>query len=347
MRELVEQLAAERTLDASAMKQLLQHAIHDTTTLQLLRDTAVRTAREQFGRGIYIRGLIELSSHCHRDCLYCGLRRSNLTAERYRLTQEEVLACCEEGYHLGFHTFVLQAGEDVAHTDEWLEELICQIRHLCPDAAITLSLGERSETSYRRLRQAGADRYLLRHEAANADLYASLHPHGRGQQHRLECLKALQHLGYQVGMGMMIGVKGQTLEHLVEDLALMAQMRPEMAGIGPFIPHPATPLGNEPAGNLNLTLATIAITRLILPQALIPATTALATLSPSGRSEGILSGANVVMPNLSPTNVRSKYAIYENKAAWGTEAAEGLAALETELHNIGYHIEYSRGDYRS
>ena len=345
MKELIERLASEHTLDASTMVQLLHCAAHDTATLTLLRDTAVRTAQEQFGLGIYIRGLIELSSHCHRDCLYCGLRRSNSTAERYRLTQEEVLACCEEGYRLGFRTFVLQAGEDATHTDDWLEALIAEIRSHYPEAAITLSLGERSEASYLRLRQAGADRYLLRHEAANEELYTSLHPHGRGLQHRLACAEALQRAGYQVGLGMMIGVKGQTIGHIVEDLKLMERMRPEMVGIGPFIPHSSTPLGSEPAGALGLTLATLAIARLLLPQALIPSTTALATLTPTGRLEGILSGANVVMPNLSPSDVRTKYAIYENKASWGAEAAEGLKALESELQSIGYHINYTRGDF--
>lgn len=345
MKELIEQLALEHRLDATSMAKLLYDAIHNATTLQLLRSTAVRTAREQFGRGIYIRGLIELSSYCHCDCLYCGLRRSNSQAERYRLTPEEILDCCEQGYRLGFRTFVLQSGEDATHTDEWLTPIICKIRTLYPDVAITLSLGERSETSYRKLKEAGANRYLLRHEAANEDLYASLHPHGRGLRHRIHCAKTLQNLGYQVGIGMMVGVKGQTIAHLIEDLQFITAMHPEMVGIGPFIPHPSTPLGSEPAGELNLTLATIAITRLLLPQALIPSTTALATLSSTGRTEGILSGANVIMPNLSPTNVRAKYAIYENKAAWGTEAAEGLSALENELQAIGYHIDYSRGDY--
>ena len=347
MKELIERLASEHTLDASTMVQLLHCAAHDTATLTLLRDTAVRTAQKQFGLGIYIRGLIELSSHCHRDCLYCGLRRSNSTAERYRLTQEEVLACCEEGYRLGFRTFVLQAGEDVTHTDDWLETLITETRSRYPEAAITLSLGERSEASYLRLRQAGADRYLLRHEAANEELYTSLHPHGRGLQHRLACAEALQRAGYQVGLGMMIGVKGQTISHIVEDLQLMEHMRPEMVGIGPFIPHPSTPLGSEPAGALGLTLATLAIARLLLPGVLIPSTTALATLTPTGRLEGILSGANVVMPNLSPSDVRAKYAIYENKASWGAEAAEGLKALEAELSSIGYHIDYTRGDFNN
>ena len=344
---MIEQLASRHTLDASAMEQLLQQAAHDADTLDHLRYQAVRTAQEQFGRGVYIRGLIELSSHCHRDCLYCGLRRSNHTAQRYRLTQEEVLACCEEGYRMGFRTFVLQAGEDATHTDEWLTSLITAIRSRYPDAAITLSLGERSEASYLQLKEAGANRYLLRHEAANETLYASLHPHGRGIHHRLSCAVALQRAGYQVGLGMMVGVKGQTIGHLIEDLKLMEHMRPEMVGIGPFIPHPATPLGGEPAGTLSLTLATIAITRLLLPEALIPSTTALATLHPQGRIEGILSGANVVMPNLSPSDVRTKYAIYDSKASWGAEAAEGLAALETELHSIGYHIDYTRGDYKN
>ena len=345
MKELVEQLASQRTLDASALEQLLEHATRDSDTLQYLRATAVRTAQQQFGRGIYIRGLIELSSYCCCDCLYCGLRRSNHAAERYRLSQEEVLACCEEGYRLGFRTFVLQAGEDATHTDAWLVGLISAIRSKYADAAITLSLGERTEESYTRLKEAGANRYLLRHEAANEALYKSLHPHGRGLSHRLSCAQVLKRLEYQVGLGMMVGVKGQAINHLIEDLLLMQQMQPEMIGIGPFIPHLATPLGKEPAGGLNLTLAIIAVTRLMHPKALIPSTTALATLSPRGRIEGILSGANVVMPNLSPTDVRARYAIYENKASFGAEAAEGISTLEEELQSIGFHIDYSRGDF--
>ena len=344
--QLIEQLASHHTLDASSMERLLIQAAHDTDTLNHLRHTAVRIAQEQFGRGIYIRGLIELSSYCHCNCLYCGLRRGNHRAQRYRLTQEEVLACCDEGYRLGFRTFVLQAGEDATHTDEWLTALVSEIHRRHPEAAITLSLGERSEASYLKLKEAGAHRYLLRHEAANEALYTSLHPHGRGLHHRLSCAEALQRAGYQVGLGMMVGVKGQTIQHLVEDLKLIEHMRPEMVGIGPFIPHADTPLGDEPAGTLSLTLATLAIARLLLPEALIPSTTALATLSPQGRIEGILSGANVVMPNLSPSDVRTKYAIYDSKASWGAEAAEGLTSLEAELHSIGYHIDYTRGDYK-
>ena len=346
MRELVEHLARCHKLDATALGQLLRSAVAEDDVLQLLRDTAVRTARQQFGLGVYVRGLIELSSFCRCDCLYCGLRRSNRTAERYRLSSEEVMECCREGYALGFRTFVLQGGEDGTHTDTWLSELISKIRATYPDVAITLSLGERSEESYKTLKEAGANRYLLRHEAANEELYASLHPSSKGLQHRLDCLAALKRCGYQTGMGMMIGVKGQTIEHIVEDLLLIERMQPEMVGIGPFLPHRATPLGEEPAGELRLTLATIAIVRLMLPHALLPSTTALATLTPRGRLEGILSGANVVMPNLSPTSVRAKYAIYENKASWGKEAAEGIAALNSELETIGYHIDFSRGDYQ-
>lgn len=345
MRELVEQLTSTGRLDNASLKALVTQCATDDGVLQLLRDNAVRTAREQFGRGIYIRGLIELSSYCRCDCLYCGLRRSNRLAERYRLTHDEVMECCKEGYRLGFRTFVLQGGEDGTHTDKWLTELVSTMRREYPDVAITLSLGERGEESFRRLYEAGANRYLLRHEAANAQLYESLHPAGRGLQHRLDCLESLKRIGYQTGMGMMIGVKGQTIDHIVEDLQLIARMQPEMVGIGPFLPHRATPLGNEPAGDLRLVLATVAIVRLMLPKALLPSTTALATLSPTGRLEGVLSGANVVMPNLSPSDIRAKYAIYENKASWGKEAAEGVAALDAELHTIGYHIDYARGDF--
>ena len=346
MRELVERLVASQRLDHKSLSALLEQCTMDKALLQLLRDNAVRTARQQFGLGIYIRGLIELSSYCRNDCLYCGLRRSNRTAERYRLTADEVLECCKEGYKLGFRTFVMQGGEDGTHSDEWLEELICRIRSLYPDVAITLSLGERSEESYRRLRRAGANRYLLRHEAIDEELYASLHPDSRGIGHRLGCIEALKRADYQVGMGMMIGVKGQTIDHIAQDLLAIKDYDCQMVGIGPFLPHRATPLGEERAGSLDLTLAAVAIARLMLPHALIPSTTALATLSPTGRLEGILSGANVVMPNLSPSSVRAKYAIYENKASWGKEAAEGLAALDAELQTIGYHIDYSRGDYK-
>ena len=344
---LANELAKGNRLNSTDLGQLLTSAATDNDVLQLLRDYAVRTAHAQFGHGIYIRGLIELSSYCHQDCLYCGLRRSNKGAERYRLPMDEGLACCKEGYALGFRTFVLQGGEDATHSDAWLTELISTMRTTYPDVAITLSLGERRRESYEALTAAGANRYPLRPEAANEERSTSLHPSGRGLKHRLDCIRDLKSLGYQVGMGMMIGVKGQTIDNIVEDLQLIKSMECEMVGIGPFLPHHATPLGNEPAGDLRLTLATVAIARLMLPHALIPSTTALATLHPKGRIEGILSGANVVMPNLSPSDVRAKYAIYENKASWGKEAAEGLETLNKELQTIGYHINYSRGDYKN
>ena len=261
MKELIARLTQGDKLNATELGQLLKSAATDQDVLQLLRENAVRTARAQFGLGIYIRGLIELSSFCRCDCLYCGLRRSNRNADRYRLTHEDVMECCKEGYALGFRTFVLQGGEDGTHTDKWLVDLISDMRTTYPDVAITLSLGERTEESYQRLKEAGANRYLLRHEAANEELYVSLHPSSKGLKHRLGCLEALKRCGYQTGMGMMIGVKGQDIDHIVEDLLLIQRMQPEMVGIGPFLPHKATPLGNEPAGNLNLVLATIAIVR--------------------------------------------------------------------------------------
>lgn len=344
MIELVQRLACEHTLSAQELRVLI--ASCDTQTLDILRKESVRTAQKRFGLGIFIRGLIEISSYCRNDCLYCGLRRSNRLAERYRLSREQILECCQKGYDAGLRTFVLQGGEDTRLTDEWLEELIMAIRGLYPDVAITLSLGERSYDSYKRLYDAGATRYLLRHEAAEPTLYGSLHPESMSHANRIACIENLKEIGYQTGMGMMIGVKGQSVDSLVEDLLLMERIQPQMIGIGPFIPHRDTPLGGSAAGELNMTLLMLSIVRLMHPDALIPATTALATLSEEGRKMGILSGANVVMPNLTPPVERLKYSIYENKASNGSEAVEGLKMLESELGEIGYHIDYSRGDYQ-
>lgn len=312
---------------------------------QHLRDFAVRTARERFGRSIFVRGLIEISSYCKNNCYYCGLRASNATAERYRLTDEQILECCQAGYKAGIRTFVLQGGEDNYWSDERLVPLVTAIRAEFSDAAITLSLGERSDESYRALRTAGADRYLLRHEAANRELYEAIHPAKMSYDNRIACIKSLLAAGYQTGMGMMIGVPEQSVEDIAADLELIATLRPQMVGIGPFIPHPATPFAEHPAGDIELTLNTIAIVRLLLPDALIPATTALATLSAEGHRLAIEVGANVIMPNLSPADVRGKYAIYTGKAASGTEAAENLKALEAELAKFGYTINYDKGDY--
>lgn len=344
MRDLVHRLVGERTLKRDEFRALITSC--DSQTLEYIRKESVRTAVEQFGHGIFVRGLIEISSFCRNDCAYCGLRRSNRSAERYRLSHEQIMECCREGYEAGVRTFVLQGGEDVTLTDEWLEQIIGKIRHTYPDVAITLSLGERSYDSYKRLYDAGATRYLLRHEAANEELYSTLHPQTMSLANRIACIENLKAIGYQTGMGMMVGVKGQRTEDLVDDLLLMERIRPQMIGIGPFIPHRDTPLGECPPGSIELTLLMLSIVRLMHPNALIPSTTALATLSPEGRRMGILSGANVVMPNLTPVGERKKYAIYENKASNGSEAVEGLKALEQELNEIGYHIDYSRGDYK-
>ncbi len=341
--EAAERLENEGTLPREELVQLLTEC--DDPTLERLRGAARRTTLGRFGDGIYVRGLIEIGNVCRNDCLYCGIRRSNREAERYRLTSDEILGCCERGYALGLRTFVLQGGEDPSLGDGPLAELIAEIRRRWPDCAVTLSLGERSEASYERLFRAGATRYLLRHETADPELYAALHP-GMSHARRLECLAALQRIGYQTGMGMMVGVPGQNAGTLADDLLLMERFRPEMIGIGPFLPQRQTPLGDAPAGSLRLTLLLLAILRLMHPAALIPATTALATLAPEGRNLGILSGANVVMPNLSPPAERKKYVLYDHKAAFGCEAAEGLAALDRELHAIGRRIDYGRGDYR-
>lgn len=345
MRDLVHRLVGERTLKRDEFRALI--ASCDSQTLEYIRKESVRTAQERFGHGIFVRGLIEISSFCRNDCAYCGLRRSNRSAERYRLNHEQIIECCKEGYDAGLRTFVLQGGEDATLTDEWLEQIIYDIRHIYPDVAITLSLGERSYASYKRLYDAGATRYLLRHEAANEELYRKLHPQTMSHANRIACIENLTEIGYQTGMGMMIGVKGQSVDDLVDDLLLMERIRPQMIGIGPFIPHRNTPLGDYPAGSVELTLLMLSIVRLMHPSALIPSTTALATLSAEGRRMGILSGANVVMPNLTPPSERKKYAIYEDKASSGSEAVEGLKVLEQELNEIGYHIDYSRGDYKT
>lgn len=312
---------------------------------QQLRDCAVRAAIERFGRHIYIRGLIEISSHCRNNCIYCGLRRDNISATRYRLTAEQILECCQQGYSVGVRTFVLQGGEDNYWSDERLVPLVEQIKQRFPEAAITLSLGERNNKSYHALRIAGASRYLLRHEAADRTLYEALHPSPMSFDNRMAALQALKDYGYQVGAGMMVGVGNQRSEDLANDLIFLASLHPQMVGIGPFIPHPQTPLALYPAGDINKTLNCIAIARLLLPNAFIPATTAIATLCSDGHKRAIEAGANVIMPNLSPLATRHQYEIYAGKAATGTEAIEGLKTLEAQLALFGYEIDYAKADY--
>lgn len=310
-----------------------------------LRARAAEVSRRRFGHGVYIRGLIEISSYCRNNCYYCGLRRSNRFASRYRLSREEVLDCCREGARAGFSTFVLQGGEDGVQDDAWVAGTVEAIRAEFPAHAITLSVGERGEAAYRSFREAGADRYLLRHETRNDMHYARLHPAEMSGARRRECLRVLKSLGYQTGAGMMVGTPGQTVDCLLDDLAFLEELEPEMIGMGPFLPAAHTPFAHCPAGSAALTLRLVALMRLRFPRALIPATTALATLDGQGRVAAILSGANVVMPNLSPSGVREKYAIYDHKACQGRESAEGLRQLELELRSIGYHIDYGRGDY--
>lgn len=306
---------------------------------------ASAVAREHFGRGVFVRGLVEISSYCKNNCHYCGLRCANKEASRYRLTKEQILACCRQGAELGFNTFVLQGGEDPLQTDQFITDVVAAIHREYPEKAITLSVGERSREAYAAFRQAGAARYLLRHETASSSHYARLHPAAMSDAHRKQCLFTLKELGYQVGSGMMIGSPWQTAEHIAEDFLFLDQLQPQMIGIGPFIPAAGTPFATSQAGSASLTLLVLSLLRLRFPKALIPATTALATLLPDGMERGILAGANVVMPNLSPMDVRDKYSIYNNKKSSGSESAQSLQLLAARLGKIGYHIDYGRGDF--
>lgn len=318
----------------------------DEEYLFSLQERARAVARARFGTGIYVRGLIEVSNYCRNNCYYCGIRSGNSFVKRYRLDKESIMACCRSGHALGFRTFVLQGGEDSRQTDEFIADVVRQIREEFPDCAITLSLGEKSRASYERFFRAGANRYLLRHETYGEQHYRLLHPPSMLREHRLQCLADLKDIGYQVGTGMMVGSPGQTLSDLAADLRFIQELKPAMIGIGPFIPHHASPFAHEPAGSLRQTLQLLALLRLMHPAALIPSTTALATLSSDGRIQGILSGANVVMPNLSPMDERKSYELYNAKAAFGAESAEGLSMLQQELSTVGYHIDYSRGDFQ-
>ncbi len=343
-RELIDKLRDTRALTLEEWVQVIEG--RDEDAARYLFETARAIRHAVYGRDVYIRGLIEISNYCKNDCYYCGIRRSNRLADRYRLTAEEILACADTGYALGFRTFVLQGGEDAYYTDALLGELLREIKRRYPDCAITLSLGERGEESFRCLFEAGADRYLLRHETASPVHYASLHPPELRLDSRKECLYALKRIGYQVGSGFMVGSPGQTAENLAEDMLFLKELSPQMVGIGPFIPHHDTPFAHCPAGTVELTLFLLGLLRLMLPHALLHATTALGTLSPQGRELGILAGANVVMPNLSPAASRKKYMLYDNKLCTGDEAAESLNSLKKRMKSIGYNVVVDRGDYK-
>lgn len=308
---------------------------------------ACRIRDEQYGRRVFIRGLIEFTNICRNDCYYCGIRKSNHCAKRYRLTREEILECCREGWALGFRTFVLQGGEDPWFTDQRMVELIQAIKGEFPNCALTLSIGERERESYLAFRRAGADRYLLRHETADAKHYRFLHPEEMSLEHRMNCLRELKELGFQTGAGFMVGSPGQTIHTLAKDLMFLQELRPEMVGIGPFLPHHDTPFHDQPPGSVELTLYLLSLVRIMLPDVLLPATTALGTASRKGREAGILAGANVVMPNLSPASVREKYLLYDNKICTGNEAAENLSALRASMSAIGFQVAIDRGDHKS
>lgn len=340
--ELVEKLAENHGLELAEYEYLLRHV--DDETRAVLAERA-RSAREpRYGRRVFIRGLIEFTSYCKNDCYYCGLRASNTACERYRLTAEEILACADTGYELGFRTFVLQGGEDARFTDEHLCAIVSAIKEEHPACAITLSAGERSYEGYERLRAAGADRYLLRHETADAVHYARLHPASMSWKRRMACLRDLRALGYDVGCGLMVGSPFQTPATLAADLNFIQEFSPEMCGIGPFMPHHATPFAGEPAGTLEQTLVLLSIIRLIKPNILLPATTALGVLHPHGWELGMEAGANVAMPNLSPADVRGKYLLYDGKPCSDVEAARSRRNLEERMEQIGYHVVTDRGD---
>ena len=340
---LLDKLETNKNLTDDELTLLIEDNAPELAAELALRARAVR--EKIYGKKVYIRGLIEFTNYCRNNCYYCGIRRDNGKAQRYRLTHEEILACCAAGYQLGFRTFVLQGGEDSYFTDDRLTELIRAIKKSHPDCAVTLSVGERERYSYERLFEAGADRYLLRHETADKAHYESLHPAELSHEHRLQCLRDLKAIGYQVGCGMMIGSPGQTTEHLIKDLRFLQELQPEMVGIGPFIPQHNTPLANSQAGTAELTLKLLSIIRLLLPQVLLPATTALGTIDPQGREKGLLAGANVLMPNLSPVAVREKYALYDNKICMGEEAAECIRCLSKRVEATGYRIVKDRGDH--
>lgn len=342
MKELIDKLAKQGELEKKEYIKLLRELKEEEE--EYLRTLAVEKAMSYYGKDIYVRGLIEFTNYCKNDCYYCGIRKSNHNAMRYRLTKEEILECAKEGYELGFRTFVLQGGEDGHYTDEELVTIIHEIKSKYTDCALTLSIGEKSYESYLKFYNAGADRYLLRHETANEIHYGKLHPKTLSLRHRKDCLYQLKEIGYQVGCGFMVGSPYQTLEDIAEDLLFIKELSPHMVGIGPFISHKDTPFKEFDNGLVSMTLNLISIIRLMLPNILIPATTALGTLDTKGREKGILAGGNVLMPNLSPVSVRKKYMLYDNKICTGDEAAQCKQCLNRRIEAIGYQIVTDRGD---
>ncbi|MBQ2971667.1 MAG: [Ruminococcus sp.] len=339
---LIEKLYKTHSLELCEYEFLIKNRNEESAAL--LKEYAVKERKKHYSNSVFVRGLIEISNICKNDCYYCGIRNSNHNCDRYRLSKEEILECCKEGYYLGFRTFVMQGGEDGTFTDEWLTDLIHSIKQNYPDCAVTLSLGERSKESYQKLFDSGADRYLLRHETADEHHYSKLHPDELTLKNRLECLKNLKEIGFQTGCGFMVGSPYQTTKNLAQDLKFIEDFSPDMCGVGPFIPHKDTMFKNHKAGDADLCCYLLSIIRLIKPNILLPATTALGTVENDGREKGILCGANVVMPNLSPMSVRKKYALYDGKISTGEESAQSLNNLKKSMNAIGYEVVVDRGD---
>ncbi|SHI09735.1 iron-only hydrogenase maturation protein HydE [Sporobacter termitidis DSM 10068] len=344
MKALIDKLRRDRVLSREKFRALLENRDEDAASYLFARAREVREG--VYGKDVYMRGLIEFTNYCKNDCYYCGIRRSNDGAERYRLTEAQILDCCDKGYALGFRTFVLQGGEDPYYTDARMCAIVRAVKEKHPDCAVTLSIGEKSYETYKAFREAGADRYLLRHETANDGHYKRLHPPELSLSNRKRCLYDLKALGYQVGCGFMVGSPYQMIGDIIDDLLFCRELDPEMVGIGPFIPHHDTPFRGEAAGTMELTLFLLGVLRLMLPGVLLPATTALGTIHPLGREKGLLAGANVVMPNLSPTGVRKKYLLYDNKICTGDEAAECVQCLKRRIDSTGYTLVTARGDYK-
>lgn len=340
--ELINKLYETSSLSIDEYEYLITNRDEEST--KLLKKYAVEKRQQHYSNKVFVRGLIEVSNICKNDCYYCGIRKSNHNCDRYRLTKEEILECCNEGYSLGFRTFVLQGGEDGIFTDPWLCDLIESIKQSHPDCAITLSLGERSKESYQKLFDSGADRYLLRHETADSKHYSQLHPDNLSLENRLQCLKNLKEIGFQTGCGFMVGSPYQTTRNIAQDLKFIEEFSPDMCGVGPFIPHKDTMFKNYASGDADLCCYLLSIIRLIKPNILLPATTALGTVENNGRERGILSGANVIMPNLSPMSVRKKYALYDGKISTGEESAQSLYKLKQSMNAIGYEVVVDRGD---
>ena len=343
-RELIDKLNSEKQLSFDEWKQLI--ASHTDDDAEYAASIARDIATGIFGKKIYFRGIVEFTNICKNDCIYCGIRKSNKNVARYRLSDDDILECCREGYECGFRTFVLQGGEDMHYTDERLVALIKRIKGEFTDCAVTLSVGERERASYEKLFAAGADRYLLRHETADEAHYGLLHPSELKWAHRMQCLRDLREIGFQTGCGMMVGSPFQTVDHLAKDMMFIKEFDPQMVGMGPFIPHHDTPFRDEPAGSADLTIFLLSLVRIMLPSVLLPATTALGTLSGDGRQRGVLAGCNVIMPNLSPLSVRKKYMLYDNKVGTGDSAADGIEKLRAQMNEIGYEVCVGRGDYK-